>query len=145
MRTVVDLKAVGERTLWIDCDVIQADGGTRCASITGSFISLALALEQMRKDGLIKKVPLSDYVAAVSVGIVNGRGVLDLDYNEDSSAEVDMNIIMTGKGKFIEIQGTAEKEPFDKDAMDDLLSLAKAGIEELVGIQKNALKGIIGL
>lgn len=145
MRTVVDLKVVGERTLWIDCDVIQADGGTRCASITGSFISLALALEKMCKEGLIKKMPLSDYVAAVSVGIVNGRGVLDLNYDEDSSAEVDMNVIMTGKGKFIEIQGTAEKEPFDKDAMDDLLSLARAGIEELVSIQKKALKGIVSL
>jgi len=114
MRTVVDTEKLGERTIWMDCDVIQADGGTRCASITGSFISLALALEKICKDGIIKEVPISDYVAAVSVGVIGGRGVLDLNYDEDSAADVDMNVIMTGDGRFIEIQGTAEREPFTR-------------------------------
>jgi ribonuclease PH len=144
MRTVVDMPALGERTIWMDCDVIQADGGTRCASITGSFVSLALALNKMREDGLIKKIPISDYVAAVSVGMVEGRSVLDLNYDEDSTAEVDMNIIMTGSGRFIEVQGTAEREPFDKKQMDSLLKLAKDGIEELIGAEKKILKGIVG-
>lgn len=142
MRSVVDMARLGERTLWLDCDVIQADGGTRCASITGSFISLILALESMRKDGIIDEIPASDYVAAVSVGIFDGKGVLDLDYEEDSRAEVDMNIIMTGGGRFIEIQGTAEKEPFDKKDLDSLIKLAEKGIGDLVAVQAKALKGI---
>lgn len=142
MRTVVDMKALGERTIWMDCDVIQADGGTRCASITGSFVSLALALEKICKDGIIKKLPISDYVAAISVGIIGGKPVLDLNYDEDSAAEVDMNVIMTGDGRFIEIQGTAEREPFGRKDMDSLLSLAKKGIVELIGAEKKALKGI---
>ena len=142
MRTVVDLDAIGERTIWMDCDVIQADGGTRCASITGSFIALALALDNMRKEGIIKKIPISDYVAAVSVGIINGEKMLDLDYGEDSNAEVDMNVVMTGSGRFIEVQGTAEKEPFDKKEMGELIALAEKGIDDLVTIQKKALKGI---
>ena len=142
MRTVVDTKSLGERTIWIDCDVIQADGGTRCASITGSFVSMVLALEKIRKDGAIKKIPVSDYVAAISVGILGGAAILDLDYEEDSTSEVDMNVIMTGGDKFIEIQGTAEREPFTKSQMDELLVLAKKGIGELISAQKKILKGV---
>ena len=144
MRSVADMSKIGERTLWVDCDCIQADGGTRCASITGSFISVILALEKMREDGLIKKMPISDYVAAVSVGMLGGKPVLDLDYEEDSTAEVDMNIIMTGDGRFVEIQGTAEREPFKKEDMNKLITLAKKGIDELIAAQKKVLKGIIG-
>jgi len=143
MRTVVDTKALGERTIWIDCDVIQADGGTRCASITGSFIALVLALAKLKKNGVLKGIPVSDYVAAVSVGMLDGVPVLDLDYEEDSTADVDMNIIMTGDGRFIEVQGTAEKEPFSKSDMEKLLALAKKGVEELILIQKKALKGLM--
>ncbi len=143
MRTVVDLPRLGERTIWMDCDVIQADGGTRCASITGSFIALVLALEKMREGGLLKNIPVSDYVAAVSVGILDSRPILDLDYDEDSSAEVDMNIVMTGSDRFIEIQGTAEREPFAKEDMTKMLALAKKGIGELVAIEKKILEGLI--
>lgn len=143
MRSVVDMKKLGERTVWMDCDVIQADGGTRCASITGSFVALVLALAKLKKDGVIDEIPVSDYVAAVSVGIVGGKPALDLDYDEDSGAEVDMNIVMTGSGKFIEVQGTAEREPFTKHEMETLLSLAKDGIDSIVRAQKKALKGII--
>lgn len=143
MRSVVDMSKLGERTIWLDCDVLQADGGTRCGSITGSFIALALTLDKMRRDGLIKDIPISDYVAAVSVGILDSVSVLDLDYEEDSRASVDMNVVMTGKGLFIEVQGTAEKEPFGKEDMNRLITLAKLGITELVSIQKKMLKGII--
>ena len=143
MRSVVNMAKLGERTIWMDCDVIQADGSTRCASITGSFIALALAMGKMRKDKLIDEIPLADHVAAVSVGIVDGVRMLDLDYDEDSNSEVDMNIIMTGGGKFIEVQGTAEKKPFAKSDMDHLVVLAQKGIDELVAIQKKALKGIL--
>lgn len=143
MRTVVDTKCIGERTIWMDCDVIQADGGTRCASITGSFISLVMALDKIHKEGIITKIPVSDYVAAISVGMLGGEPILDLDYDEDSTSEVDMNIIMTGSGKFIEIQGTAEREPFTKDEMDKLLVLAKKGVGELISVEKKMLKGII--
>lgn len=143
MRTVVNMDKLGERTIWIDCDVIQADGGTRCASITGSFISLVLALAKLKKDGVIAEVPVSDYVAAVSVGMLDGKPALDLDYEEDSNAEVDMNIIMTGDGRFIEVQGTAEKEPFTKNEMEKLLALAREGVEELITVQRKALKGLI--
>jgi ribonuclease PH len=142
MRSVVDTSKLGERTIWLDCDVIQADGGTRCASITGSFVSLILALEKIRKDGLIKNIPVADYVAAISVGMSGSKPILDLDYEEDSAAEVDMNIVMTGSGKFIEVQGTAEREPFEKKDLDSLIALAKHGIEDLVAMQKKALKGI---
>ena len=142
MRTVVDMPKLGERTIWLDCDVIQADGGTRCASITGSFIAMALAMGKMRKDGIIKEIPISDYVAAISVGMVDGESMLDLNYEEDSGAEVDMNIVMTGSGGFIEIQGTAEKKPFKKSEMNSLLELARKGIDELVGLEKKLLKGI---
>jgi len=143
MRTVVDMKTIGERTIWMDCDVIQADGGTRCASITGSFISLVMALAKIRKEGLITKMPVSDYVAAISVGMHKGQPILDLDYDEDSASEVDMNIIMTGSGKFIEIQGTAEREPFSKQEMDKMLVLAKKGVGELISAEKKILKGMI--
>jgi len=143
MRTVVDMKSIGERTIWMDCDVIQADGGTRCASITGSFISLVMALDKIRKEGLITKMPVSDFVAAISVGMLKGEPILDLDYDEDSTSEVDMNIIMTGSGKFIEIQGTAEREPFSKQEMDKLLVLAKKGVGELISAEKKILKGMI--
>ena len=139
MRAVIDMAALGERTVWIDCDVIQADGGTRCASITGSFIALADALSWLKKKGLIEKSPVLDYVAATSVGMVKGEPVLDLTFGEDSNADVDMNIIMTGKGKFIEIQGTAEGEPFDDGQMQKLIALAKKGILQLVDVQKKAL------
>ncbi len=145
MRTVVDMKKLGERTIWMDCDVIQADGGTRCASITGSFVSLILALDKMRLNGIFKELPVSDYVAAVSVGMIDSRPVLDLDYNEDSRAEVDMNVIMTGDGRYIEVQGTAEREPFKKEEMDKLLALAWKGIGEIVEVQKKVLKGLIHL
>ena len=139
LRAVVDMPVLGERTVWIDCDVIQADGGTRCASITGSFIALADALTWIKKKGLIEKLPLLDYVAATSVGMIKGEPVLDLTFGEDSNADVDMNIIMTGKGKFIEIQGTAEGEPFDDGQMQKLIALAKKGILQLVDVQKKAL------
>ena len=143
MRSVADMSKIGERTIWIDCDVIQADGGTRCASITGSFVSALLALENMRKEGVIQEIPVSDYVAAVSVGMLDGKPVLDLNYDEDSTADVDMNIIMTGDGRFVEIQGTAEKEPFKKEDMNKLITLARKGIGELIIAQKKILKGII--
>src|SRR5437016_7274212 len=136
LRSVTNLTALGERTVWIDCDVIQADGGTRTASITGSFVALALALEEMRARDLIKTIPLSDYVAAVSVGIVDGEPLLDLAYEDDSRAEVDMNIVKTGNGRFIEVQGTAEALPFGREALLTLLDLADAGIKELVQKQK---------
>ena len=143
MRTVVDLKQLGERTIWLDCDVIQGDGGTRTASITGGFIALADALYKLKKDGKIASLFINDYVAATSVGISDGTPILDLSYDEDSKADVDMNIIMTGKGKFIEIQGTAEREPFDESQMTALLALAKKGIGELIKMQKDILKEIL--
>jgi ribonuclease PH len=143
MRAVTDMSKLGERTVWLDCDVVQADGGTRCASITGSFIALALALAKLRKGKLIETVPLSDCVAAVSVGMLKGTPALDLDYDEDSTAEVDMNIVMTGEGRFIEVQGTAEKEPFRKKDLDVLIALAQDGIDKIVAMQKKSLKGIL--
>ncbi|MFA5411154.1 MAG: ribonuclease PH [Candidatus Omnitrophota bacterium] len=143
LRAVTDMRPLGERTVWIDCDVIQADGGTRTASITGSFIALCDALHKLKKDGLFNKMPLKDFVAATSVGILEGREILDLTYEEDSRAEVDMNIVMTAGGEFIEIQGTAEKKTFDKEQADKLLTLAGKGIKELTAIQKNLLKDIL--
>lgn len=142
LRTVTDMKSMGERSIWIDCDVIQGDGGTRTAAITGSFIALADAFHKLKKDGLIEEVPIKDFVAAISVGIVNGALMLDLSYEEDSRAEVDMNVVMTGKGEFIEVQGTAERKPFKKSQMDDMLVLAKKGIEDLVEIQKKLFKDL---
>ena len=143
LRAICDMKPIGERTIWIDCDVIQADGGTRTASITGSFLALADALNKFKKDGLLNKIPVKDFVAATSVGIVNGDFLLDLAYEEDSKAEVDMNIVMTGAGEFIEIQGTAERKTFNKEQADKLLTLAKKGIAELIDIQRNLLKDIL--
>lgn len=139
LRAVTDLSALGERTIYIDCDVIQADGGTRTASITGAYIAVYETLSELVKKGIVSKMPLVDSVAAVSVGIVGGRPLLDLNYDEDSTAEVDMNIIMTGSGKFVEVQGTAESEPFSKDSLTELISLASKGIDELATIQKNSL------
>ena len=136
LRSVTDLPALGERTIWIDCDVIQADGGTRTASITGAYVALALALETLRKRDILKTIPLSDYVAATSVGIVGGEALLDLAYDDDSRAEVDMNIVKTGDGRFIEIQGTAEALPFGRDALTTLLDLADGGIRQLVDKQR---------
>ena len=143
LRSVTDIKVLGERTIWIDCDVIQADGGTRTASITGSFIALADSLIRLREAGLIQKVPIKDFVAAISVGIVNKGLCLDLTYEEDSRADVDMNVVMTGSDEFIEIQGTAEKNPFNKKQMDTLLELAKTGIKDLIDIQRNLLKDVL--
>lgn len=139
LRAVIDTDILGERTVKIDCDVIQADGGTRTTSITGGFIALGLALMKIKKQGLISQIPLTDYVAAVSVGILQDQFLLDLNYAEDSKADIDMNIVMVGKGKFVEIQGTAEHKPFSKSQMDKLLELAKGGIDELFEIQKENL------
>jgi len=136
MRSVVRLPELGERTVWVDCDVIQADGGTRTASITGGFTAMVLALGHMRDKGLIRGIPVQDYVAATSVGIVDGLPMLDLAYEEDSRAEVDMNVVKTGDGRFIEVQGTAEGAPFERRALDDLMELADQGIQELVGMQR---------
>ncbi len=139
LRAVVDFPRLGERTVWLDCDVIQADGGTRCASITGSYVALFDALRRLVEKKVVPALPLRDYVAAVSVGMIGGKAHLDLDYKEDSGAEVDMNVVMTGAGKFIEIQGTAEKEPFDARQMEELLALAKAGIGRLLNLEKKIL------
>jgi ribonuclease PH len=136
LRSVTNLAALGERTIWIDCDVIQADGGTRTASITGAFVALALALEKLRARDVIKSIPLSDYVAAISVGIVDGEPLLDLAYDDDSRADVDMNIVKTGDGRFIEVQGTAEAEPFGREALMKLLDLADRGLAQLVEKQR---------
>jgi|SRR3990170_1076890 len=139
LRSVIDLKSLGERTIWIDCDVIQADGGTRTTSITGAYVALYDALYHMKREKMITDMPLRDLVAATSVGIVNGRILLDLNYEEDSKADVDMNVVMTGSGKFIEIQGTAERVPFSKEDSDSLIKLATKGIRELIKIQKQAI------
>jgi ribonuclease PH len=133
---VTQLTALGERTIWIDCDVIQADGGTRTASITGAFVALALALETLRSRDAIRTIPLTDYVAAISVGIVDGEPLLDLAYDDDSRADVDMNVVKTGDGRFIEVQGTAEGPPFDRKALDTLLDLADQGTRELINRQQ---------
>ncbi|MEW6162615.1 MAG: ribonuclease PH [Nitrospirota bacterium] len=141
LRSVVDLSSLGERTIWIDCDVIQADGGTRTAAITGSFICLSDALRYALRNGLIEKIPIKDYLAAISVGVVNGEPRLDLCYLEDSVAEVDMNIVMTGSGRFVEIQGTAEGMTFSKATLDSLITLAEEGINSLIEIQKRLIEG----
>jgi ribonuclease PH len=139
LRAVTDLKALGERTVWVDCDVLQADGGTRCASITGAFVALVEGLRKVRRDGALSAVPVTDFVAAVSVGRVGDRVLLDLAYEEDSTAEVDMNVVKTGAGRYVELQGTAEGEPFTDEEMLALLAAADAGIKELVAAQKKAL------
>jgi len=139
LRAVVDLRALGERTLKIDCDVLQADGGTRCASITGACVAAADAIAWCRARGLLAGAPLNDFVAAVSVGIVGGTPVLDLDYDEDSACDTDMNVVMTGAGGFVEVQGTAEGAPFSRAEFDTLLGLAQGGVAQLVDAQKAAL------
>jgi ribonuclease PH len=139
LRAITDLPALGERQVTIDCDVLQADGGTRCASITGAMVALADAVAGLRARGLVAREPLRDFVAAVSVGIVAGAPLLDLDYAEDSACETDMNVVMTGAGRFVEIQGTAEGAPFTRAQMTEMLDLAGRGIGELVSLQHKAL------
>lgn len=139
LRGVVDLKELGERTLWIDCDVIQADGGTRVASITASFVALYMALARLRDTGRISSLPVNQFVAAVSVGIVKGDAVLDLCYEEDSDAETDMNVVMTQDGKLIEIQGTAEGAPFERKDLNELLDLSEKGISDLIRLQQEVI------
>ncbi len=139
LRAIVDMKLLGERQIFIDCDVIQADGGTRCASISGGYVALALACRKLIKNSIVKTSPLLSEVAAVSVGVIEGEPILDLCYTEDSTADVDMNIVCTGAGKYIEIQGTAEREPFTRDQMNEMLKLAEIGVNKLFEIQRNAL------
>ncbi len=136
LRSVTKLESLGERTIWVDCDVIQADGGTRTASITGGYIALVLALQKLKKEGWLTQVPIADYVAAISVGLVGGEPMLDLAYDEDSKADVDMNVVKTGSGKFIEVQGTAEGPPFAREILDRLLALADSGIQQLIEKQR---------
>jgi ribonuclease PH len=140
LRAVVDLRALGEKTVWIDCDVIQGDGGTRTASITGAFIALAQLVEKKKKEKVLTGTIIKDYVAAVSVGIVDSAVFLDLCYEEDSTAEVDMNVVMTGEQKFIEVQGTAEGAPFSSAQLDKMLKLSQKGINELITLQKKTVK-----
>ncbi|MEG6523246.1 ribonuclease PH [Desulfotomaculum sp. 1211_IL3151] len=142
LRSVVDLEALGERTLTLDCDVIQADGGTRTASITGAYVAMIFALNKLVEQGMLKKIPVRDFIAATSVGIVSGKPIIDLCYAEDSAAEVDMNVVMTGAGRFIEIQGTGEEATFSRDEMNKLLDLATAGIQELNNVQRQVLGDI---
>ena len=139
LRAIIDLTALGERTFTIDCDVLQADGGTRATAITGGYIALFQALHNLKKQGVLKSVPLKSAVAATSVGIVGREEVLDLCYDEDYRAEVDFNVVMTDKGRFVELQGTAEGKPFSKEAVDSLLVLAEKGIKQLFEVQKSAL------
>jgi ribonuclease PH len=143
LRSVTRLPELGERTIWVDCDVIQADGGTRTASITGGFVAMVLAMQRMKEAGQIKTIPVLDYVAATSVGVVGGLAMLDLAYEEDSRADVDMNIVKTGDGRFIEVQGTAEGAPFERQALDDLMALGDKGIQELVALQRTIVGSVI--
>ena len=143
LRAVVDLDKLGENTLWVDCDVIQADGGTRTASITGGFVAVAIAIERLKAQKLIKENIYDEFMAAVSVGIVDGQPVLDLCYDEDSAAQVDMNVVMTESGKFIEVQGTAEKYPYTADELQAMLALAAKGVKELVAIQRECFDKVI--
>lgn len=140
LRSVIDLKQLGERSIWVDCDVIQADGGTRTASITGSFVAVALAIDHLIESGSLKKSPIREMVAAISVGIVDEKSYLDLSYEEDSAAQVDMNVVMTQNGKFVEVQGTAEGLPFSRQELDTLLELASGGIQELIHCQSVVLE-----
>ena len=139
LRAVVDLEIMGERQVFVDCDVLQADGGTRCASITGAFVALSLAFRKLLNNGKLIRSPIISEVAAISVGMVEGTAISDLKYEEDSTAEVDMNIVCTGSGRFIELQGTAEQEPFSREQMDEMLALAEKGLKELFELQRKAL------
>jgi ribonuclease PH len=139
LRGVIDFKGLGERTVWVDCDVLEADGGTRCAAITGGYVALELALRRLVTEGKLDKVPLSQSVAAVSCGVVDGRALLDLDYSEDSTAEVDANVVMTGDGGLVEVQATAERTPLSRASLDELLALAASGIERLRAAQQEAV------
>jgi len=148
LRSVVDLKKLGERTIWLDCDVIQADGGTRTASITGAFVAMIDALHKLYEQGKIKEIPVTNFLAAISVGVVEDTRLLDLNYQEDSNAKVDMNVVMTGKGEFVELQGTGEDAPFSMNDLNGLLELAQKGINELIEKQKETLgeeiSGLVG-
>ncbi|MFW6036042.1 MAG: ribonuclease PH [Halothermotrichaceae bacterium] len=139
LRSIIDLNSIGERTIWVDCDVLQADGGTRTASITGAYVALVDAVNYLLKEEILEKSPLKSFMAATSVGIVDGDLLLDLCYTEDSGAQVDMNVIMTEDGQIIEVQGTAEKEPFSRDEMDTLIDFAEKGIGDLIKLQKKSL------
>ncbi len=143
LRAVFDLEKIGERTVLVDCDVLQADGGTRTASITGAFVAVMDTLSLLRDEGTIETVPSRDFVAAVSVGMVEGEAMLDLTYEEDSVADVDMNVVMTGSGRFVEVQGTAEGMPFTGEDMSRLIELATKGIKELIAIQEEVLQGTV--
>jgi len=143
LRAVMDTRSIGERTIRIDCDVIQADGGTRTTSIVGGFIALVDALDKIKRQKYIDAIPVRDFVAATSVGIVEGTSLLDLTYEEDSRAQVDMNVVMTGKGEYVEIQGTGESKTFNKKQLDELLGLANKGIQEIIDIQRNLFKDIL--
>jgi ribonuclease PH len=144
LRSIIDMSALGERQIMIDCDVLQADGGTRTAAITGGFVALALAVNRWMENAKILRPPIRDYIAASSVGVISGRVLLDLDYSEDSKAEVDMNVVCTGDGRFVEVQGTAETEAFDRDRMDEMLDAAQDGIAQLIDIQKQVLAKALG-
>lgn len=139
LRSIIDLNSIGERTIWVDCDVLQADGGTRTASITGAYVALVDAVNYLLEEEILEKSPLKSFMAATSVGIVDGDLLLDLCYTEDSGAQVDMNVIMTEDGQIIEVQGTAEKEPFSRDEMDTLIDFAEKGIGDLIKLQKKSL------
>ncbi len=143
LRAIVDRKVFGERTIWIDCDVLQADGGTRCAAITGGFVALALAFDHLRRAGKLSGHPLTDQVAAVSAGIVAGEVLVDLDYEEDSAAEVDLNVVRTGRGRYVEIQGTAEEHPFSRDKLTEMLDLADGALDRLCAVQAQVLGEVL--
>lgn len=145
LRSVVKMEALGERTITLDCDVIQADGGTRTTSITGAFVAMAFALNKLMTDKKISRFPIDDFLASVSVGVVNGLTCLDLKYEEDSAAKVDMNVVMTGGGKFVEVQGTGEESPFSREELDQLLVLAESGIQSMIELQKQSLGAIADL
>jgi ribonuclease PH len=144
LRGVIDFAALGERTVYLDCDVLEADGGTRCASITGAYVALQLALQRMIDEGALDALPLNESVAAVSCGVVEGRALLDLDYSEDSAAEVDANVVMTGDGGLVEVQATAERTPLERASLDDLLGLAEHGISRLREAQERATGALPG-
>jgi len=139
LRSIVDRKALGDRTIWVDCDVLEADGGTRTAAVNGGFVALALALSSLQENGKIKGPVLTAILGAISVGIVEGRPALDLDYIEDSAADVDMNVVRTDDGRYVELQGTAESTPFGRDALDKMLALADQGIDHAIGVQREVI------